>query len=114
MIGEQRNVLDALAQRGQPDRDDVDSVKQVLAKRPLATIFDRLRLVAAMTRMSASTSSVPPSRRYLRSWSTRSSFTWTSGLISPISSRKIEPFSATSISPFLLVSRRRMRLSCGR
>ena len=54
--------------------------------------------------MSASISSVPPSRRNLRSCSTRSSFTWTTGLISPISSRKIVPFSATSISPFLFES----------
>ncbi len=52
--------------------------------------------------MSASISSVPPSRRNLRSCSTRSSFTCTTGLISPISSRKIVPFSATSMSPFLL------------
>ena len=54
-----------------------------------------------MTRMSACSSSSPPTRRKRRSWSTRSSLTCITGLISPISSRKMVPFSATSSSPFL-------------
>src|SRR5207247_573943 len=72
--------------------------------RPSATILSRSWLVAATTRMSACTSSVPPSRRKRRSCRTRSSFTCIAAFISPISSRKIVPFSATSISPFLFAS----------
>ena len=44
---------------------------------------------------------MPPSRRNLRSCSTRRSFTCIIGDISPISSRKSVPSSATSSSPFL-------------
>ena len=51
-------------------------VEQVLAEAPLGDQrVGRSWLVAATTRMSACTSSVPPSRRKRRSCSTRSSFT---------------------------------------
>ena len=61
-------------------------------------------MVAAITRMSASSSRVAPTRRNFRSWRTRSSFTCMTGDISPISSSRIVPCSATSMSPFLLLS----------
>ncbi|PYR35514.1 MAG: hypothetical protein DMF93_21605 [Acidobacteria bacterium] len=73
-------------------------------KRPSAIAFARSWFVAAMTRMSACSSSRPPRRRKRRSWSTRSSFTCITALISPISSRNTVPRSATSSSPFLFVS----------
>ena len=44
--------------------------------------------------------SVPPTRMNSPSCSTRSSFTWTSGEMSPISSRNSVPPSASSNSPF--------------
>jgi len=57
--------------------------------------------VAAITRTSTSTSSVPPTRRKTRSCRTRKSLTWIAGLVSPISSRKTVPLSATSNRPAL-------------
>ena len=42
VLGEQRDVLDALAERRQPDRDDVDPVEQVFPERALG---DHLRQV---------------------------------------------------------------------
>src|SRR5881396_2062255 len=49
------------------------------------------RLVAATTRTSTGMVSVPPTGMASRSCSTRSSFTWVAGDISPISSRKNVP-----------------------
>src|ERR1041384_7397030 len=51
----------------------------------------RSRLVAATTRTSTGIGSVPPTGIASRSCSTRSSFTWVAGDISPISSRKKVP-----------------------
>ena len=59
----------------------------------------RSRLVAAIQRTSASIVCVPPTRSKRRSWSTRSSFACSSGLSSPISSRKNVPPSASSMRP---------------
>ena len=57
----------------------------------LVTSCSRLRWVAATTRTSTSIDAVPPTRSNERSWSTRSTFAWVSGAMSPISSRKIVP-----------------------
>src|SRR5207245_1222894 len=56
-------------------------------------------LVAAMTRTSTLIGWVPPTRKKVRSSSTRSSFTCVAGVISPTSSRKIVPPSASSKRP---------------
>src|SRR5215831_10747905 len=58
-------------------------------------------LVAAITRTSTLTLSVPPTRLTSRSWRTRRSFACTHALISPISSRKHVPPPAVSMSPRL-------------
>ena len=52
-----------------------------------------------MMRTLTATSLVPPTRRRVRRSSTRSSFTCSMGLISPISSRNSVPPLASSISP---------------
>jgi hypothetical protein len=56
-------------------------------------------LVAAITRTSTVCSLRPPSRRNLRSCSTRSSLTCVAGVISAISSRNSVPRSASSKQP---------------
>src|SRR2546426_1036633 len=52
-----------------------------------------------MTRTSTLIGCVPPTRKKVRSSSTRSSFTCVAGAISPTSSRKIVPPSASSNRP---------------
>src|SRR3989442_431847 len=59
------------------------------------------RLVAATTRTSTGMASVPPTGIASRSWSTRNSFTWVAGDISPISSRKNVPPRAAANMPCL-------------
>ena len=87
---------------GSCDRDHVDAVEEVLAEPPFGDHLRRSWLVAAMTRMSASTSSRPPTRRNRRSCSTRSSFTCIDGLISPISSRNTVPVLGDLEQPLLV------------
>ena len=80
VLGQQRNVLAALAQRRQRDGEDVEAVVEVLAEPALARrSASRSRLVAAMTRTSTGISCVPPTRRIVRSSSTRSSLAWSVG-----------------------------------
>ena len=57
--------------------------------------------MAATSRMSTVRLRVPPTRKNECVSSTRRSFTWLSGSISPISSRKSVPPSASSMSPSL-------------
>ena len=66
---------------------------------PSRTASSRSRLVAATTRASVRSVSLPPTRSNSRSWSTRSSATWTGGGSSPTSSRKIVPPAASSKRP---------------
>ena len=61
----------------------------------------RSRFVAATTRTSTRRGRVPPTRKNVPVSSTRSSFTCTSGSISPISSRNSVPPSASSMRPGL-------------
>ena len=61
------NVVDAIAQRGDVQVNDVEPVEQVLAKRPGATASSRSTLVAATTRTSARTVRWSPTGAY--SWS---------------------------------------------
>jgi hypothetical protein len=58
-------------------------------------------LVAAITRTLTCVGRVAPIASNSRSWSTRSSFTWTSSGSSPISSRKIVPWCASAKRPGL-------------
>ena len=51
--------------------------KRSLAEPPRETASSRFRLVAAITRASVRSVSLPPTRSNSRSWSTRSSATWT-------------------------------------
>src|SRR3989475_1531716 len=67
--------------------------------RPSATCSLSDLLVAATTRTSTLIGCVPPTRKKVRSSSTRSSFTWVAGAISPTSSRKTVPPSASSKRP---------------
>ena len=66
---------------------------------PSSIICWRLRLVAAITRTSTSLGREEPTGRISRSCRKRSSFTWKSGSISPISSRKTVPRLADSKMP---------------
>ena len=68
---------------------------------PSSIIARRSRLVAAIQRTSTSSVRLPPTRSNRRSWSTRSSLAWSSGLSSPTSSRKNVPPSASSSRPRL-------------
>ena len=62
LVGEQRDVLLAPAQRGQLDADHVDAVVEVLAEGALAPCAPpRSRLVAAITRTSVVSDRVDPS-----------------------------------------------------
>src|SRR5919204_235552 len=73
----------------------------------------RSRLVAATIRTSTVRGRVDPTRKNMPVSSARSSFTWLSGSISPISSRRSVPPSARSMSPGLaamaLVNARALR-----
>ena len=101
--GQQRHVLAALAQGRQLDGDRVDAVVEVLAELTRASSPRRDRgwspPPGARRRAAAG------SRRRGRTCplsSTRRSFTWLSGSISPISSRKSVPPSASSMRPGLV------------
>jgi hypothetical protein len=106
VLDEQGDVLAALAQRGDRQREHVEAVEEVLAEAPRLGPPSRGRaFVAATTRTSTLRSLVSPTRRMVLSCSTRRSFTWSSIGSSPISSRKSVPPSASSKSPRLSASR---------
>jgi hypothetical protein len=73
VAGQDRDVLDALAQRRQRQVDDVDAVVQVLAELAGRDHAARSRLVAAMMRTSTLRVSVSPTRLNVPSCRTRSS-----------------------------------------
>ena len=89
-----------LAQRRHLDRDHVQAVEEVLAE---AAVADRLLAGSGWWPRSPARRRVTvfeePTGSKVRSWSTRSSFTWRFGLMSPISSRKIVPPSASAKRP---------------
>jgi len=68
-------------------------------KEPALVSACRSRLVAAITRKSTGRGALPPRRVTTFSSSTRSSSTWTLGLTSAISSRKMVPPLAASNLP---------------
>src|SRR5205823_101027 len=72
--------------------------------RPSATACSRSRFVAAISRTSAVSVTVPPTRSYCRSCSTRSSFACRPGISSPISSRNSVPPAASSKRPRVSLS----------
>ena len=74
VVDEQRDVVLAIAQRRQLNRDDVEAVEEILAELPSSIICRRSTLVAAMMRTSTLIVSMPPRRMKSRSWMTRSSF----------------------------------------
>ena len=88
---QERDVVPPLPQRRQVDVEDVEPVVQVVPELAQRTASRRVRLVAASTRTSTLIGWVPPTRKKVRLSSTRSSFTWVAGGISPISSRKMVP-----------------------
>ena len=68
---QERNVFHALAQRRDPDREDIEPVIEILAEGPAATAAARSRFVAASTRTSTVIGWLLPTRSNSRSWSTR-------------------------------------------
>ena len=87
--GERLDILSALPQRRQMNREHIESVVEVLTKRPSCTICRSCAFVAATTRKSACSSLSEPTGVNRFSCKTRSSFACRSSGISPISSRKI-------------------------
>jgi hypothetical protein len=81
--GENRDILDPLAEGRKIDREDVEAVEQVLAE---VLVLDRL------TRIAVGGGSTP-------SWTTRRSLAWRDSGISVSSSRKNVPLFATSRRP---------------
>src|SRR5579875_1561929 len=90
MLREHGDVFLARAQRWQVDRENVKR------NRPSRKARCKGRLEAASTRTSMGISTVPPSRRSLRSSSTRNSRACRSSFISVISSSSRVPPSASS------------------
>ena len=101
VLGQERDVAAARSRSGgSTDREDVQSVVEVLAEASRRAICrSRSRWVAETTRTSTLTVSVPPTRSNSRSCRTRSSLTWTSSGRSPTSSRNSVPPSASSNRP---------------
>ena len=63
LLGDRTQVLRTLAQRRNPDRDDVDAVIQVGGNVPCPTISSRFRAVAAIRRRSTRRERPPPRGR---------------------------------------------------
>jgi len=91
-VGHQRrDVVHALAQGRQQEREDIDAVVQIRPEAAAATNLSRSRWVATITRTSTGTERSPPTRSTWRSSSTRSSLACIAIGMSPISSRKRVP-----------------------
>ena len=99
MLGEQADVLDAVAQRRHLDEIAREAEVQVLAEGAAAIRSSRSALVAATMRTSTRFAWLAPTGTISPSSSTRSSLAWSAGAISPISSRKSVPPSASSNHP---------------
>ena len=94
------DVLEALAQRRNAQRHDVEAVEEVLAEQALLDLRScRSRWVAAMMRTLVLIGVRPPTVVYSPSCSTRSSRVCASSGMSPISSRNSVPPSACSKRP---------------
>ncbi len=91
------DVLSARAERGQPERDDVESIEEIQRETAGARPSPRGRGEwPRPTRRSTLIVLVPPSRSSSRSCNKRRSFACSGRLSSPISSRKSVPLSASS------------------
>ena len=100
VIGEQADVLDAIAQRRHLDQVSCQAEVQILAGRRRSAIRSwRSALVAATTRTSTRLGWLAPTGTTCPSSSTRSIFAWRAGGMSPISSRNSVPPSASSNHP---------------
>ena len=94
-LGDDEHVVAALAERREPEVDDVEAVVEVLAEaarrgsRPRGSGWSRRRRGCRPSRACES-----PTRKTTRSCSARRSFTWRFSGSSPISSRKSVPLSA--------------------
>src|SRR3984893_17367317 len=99
MLREIADILEAFAQRRQPQREDVQTEKQILAEEALADQAAKSLLVAAMIRTFALMAARPPTVVYSPCCSTRKSLVCASIGMSPISSRKRVPPSACSKRP---------------
>ena len=75
VFGDQGDVVLALAQRRHGDREHVQAKQEVAAEASLPHRLVEVRLVAATTRASIFSVSVPPTRSNSPSWSTRRSAT---------------------------------------
>ena len=75
VLHEERNVLAALAERRQVDRDDVEAVVEIFAEPAGRDGFLRSRFVAATRRTSTRRGPLEPTRSNSPSCSTRRSFT---------------------------------------
>ena len=99
-VGGQGQLVKAIIIRGTgAERNEMSS-----RKRPNATASSKSRLVAATTRASLRTGTVPPMRTMGSPSSTWSNLTCTWGAVSQISSRKSVPSCAISKRPGLEVS----------
>ena len=100
------DILGALTQRRDPQRENVEPVVEILPERALGDS----RVQVAIGRGDHADVDLDRldglrCRSNSRSCSTRNSFTCTSGETSPISSRKIVPPLASSKRPILLIGR---------
>ena len=91
---ERGHVAAAIAQRRQLDRDDIETIEEVLAEAPCLISAPRSRFVAAMMRTSTLSVSLPPTRSNVFSCRNRRSLTCTAAGSRRISSRKRVPPSA--------------------
>ena len=102
VLGEERDVLAALAQRRHADGEDLEAVVEVLAEAPLGDLLlevavrrrDDAHVDALLLRRADRRGSPPPAARAGASH-------WSESGISVTSSRKSVPPSAISKSPFL-------------
>jgi hypothetical protein len=87
VLGQERDVLAPLLERGDVDGHHVQAVEQLLPERAPAMAAVRSRLVEEITRMSTWTFSVPPTRANCWSTSTRRILDWVASGMSATSSK---------------------------
>src|SRR5580704_3260573 len=103
MLREIADILEAFAQRRQPQRDDVQPEKQILAEEALADQHAQILIGRGDDADICLDGAAPPTVVYSPCCSTRKSLVCASIGMSPISSRKRVPPSACSKRPELRV-----------
>jgi hypothetical protein len=94
MLDERGNIL---ASWRQLNRDDIQPVVEVLSKLSFLDGCSKFREVAAISRMSTGMGVLLPNRSTVRSWIARSSFDWSAGANSAISSKnRVPPFASSN------------------